>query len=113
MAQADVLKDLALKDLAPTGKLRAAINLGNGVLAQKDADGNPKGITPDLARELGKRLSVPVDTYAVGSALFDNHAQTVTDYTADVVRVKVHGEWVDMAKIGRSPRDNADLERVW
>ena len=26
-----------LKDLAPTGKLRAAINLGNSVLAQSDA----------------------------------------------------------------------------
>ena len=48
----------ALKDLAPTGKLRAAINLGNGVLAQKDpASSEPKGITPDLARELAKRLA--------------------------------------------------------
>ena len=28
-----------LKDLAPTGKLRAAINFGNGVLAQRDAGG--------------------------------------------------------------------------
>ena len=33
-----------LKDLAPTGKLRAAINFGNGVLAQKDpASGAPQG----------------------------------------------------------------------
>ena len=51
-----------LKDLAPTGKLRVAINLGNMVLAQKDpATGQPKGITPDLARELGRRLGVPVE----------------------------------------------------
>ncbi len=50
----------AVKDLAPTGTLRAAINLGNVVLAQKDEMGQPKGITVDLARELGKRLSVPV-----------------------------------------------------
>src|SRR5215470_9401220 len=51
-----------LKDLAPTGKVRAAINLGNMVLAQKDpATGQPKGITPDLARELGRRLGVPVE----------------------------------------------------
>jgi polar amino acid transport system substrate-binding protein len=51
-----------LKDLAPTGKLRAAINLGNMVLSQKDpATGQPKGITPDLARELGRRLGVPVE----------------------------------------------------
>ncbi len=50
----------AVKDLAPTGALRAAINLGNVVLAQKDETGQPKGITVDLARELGKRLNVPV-----------------------------------------------------
>jgi polar amino acid transport system substrate-binding protein len=51
----------AVKDLAPTGTLRAAINLGNVVLAQKDEAGKPKGITVDLARELGRRLNVPVE----------------------------------------------------
>jgi polar amino acid transport system substrate-binding protein len=50
-----------LKEIAPTGTLRAAINLGNSVLAQKDEAGKPKGITPDLARELGKRLNLPVE----------------------------------------------------
>ena len=70
------------------------------------------GFSPEKIRRF-ERLSVPVDIYAVGSALFDNHGATVTDYTADVVRIKVHGEWVDMAKIGRSPCDNPDLERVW
>jgi polar amino acid transport system substrate-binding protein len=52
----------ALRDLAPTGTLRAAINLGNMVLAQADpATGEPRGITPELARELGRRLGVPVE----------------------------------------------------
>ena len=51
-----------LQDLAPTGKLRAAINLGNMVLAQKDpATGRPRGITADLAHELGRRLHVEVE----------------------------------------------------
>ena len=66
--------DKVLKDLAPTGKLRAAINLGNSVLAQKDeATGQPKGITPDLARELGRRLGVPVEliTYDAAGKVFD------------------------------------------
>jgi polar amino acid transport system substrate-binding protein len=49
-----------LRDLAPTGKLRAAINFGNAVLAQKGPAGEPKGITPDLAAELGRRLGVAV-----------------------------------------------------
>lgn len=59
-----------------------------------------------------EKLNVPVDFYGVGSSLFDNHGPTVTDFTADVVRVKVHGQWVPMAKVGRAPADNPDLERV-
>lgn len=59
----------ALADLAPGGKLRAAINYGNAVLAQKDeATGQPKGITPDLARELGRRLGVPVELVIFNAA---------------------------------------------
>jgi polar amino acid transport system substrate-binding protein len=51
-----------VKDLAPTGKLRAAINAGNVVLVQKDAaGGEPRGITVDLARELARRLGVAAD----------------------------------------------------
>jgi polar amino acid transport system substrate-binding protein len=47
-------------ELAPSGKLRAAINFGNPVLAQKDpATGEPSGVSVDLAREWGRRLGVP------------------------------------------------------
>jgi polar amino acid transport system substrate-binding protein len=49
----------AVKELAPTGTLRAAINYGNGVLAQKSAEG-PRGVSADLSRELAKRLGVPL-----------------------------------------------------
>src|SRR6188474_3982694 len=48
-----------LKDLAPTGTLRASINLGNIVLAQGTPE-SPSGVTPELARELARRLGVPV-----------------------------------------------------
>jgi polar amino acid transport system substrate-binding protein len=51
----------ALKELAPTGKLRAAINYGNGVLAQKGPDGEPRGVSADLSRELARRLGVPLE----------------------------------------------------
>ncbi len=70
------------------------------------------GFAPEKIRKFEK-LGVPVDIYAVGSYLFNNNGSTVTDFTADVVRVKVHGEWVDMAKVGRKPLDNPNLERVW
>ena len=49
-------------DLAPSGRLRAAINLGNPVLASRDpASGEPRGVSVDLARELASRLGVPVE----------------------------------------------------
>jgi nicotinate phosphoribosyltransferase len=70
------------------------------------------GFTPEKIRRF-ETLNVPVDTYAVGSSLFDNHGPTVSDFTADVVRVKLDGQWVDMAKIGRRPCENSDLQRVW
>jgi nicotinate phosphoribosyltransferase len=70
------------------------------------------GFNPDKIRRFEK-LGVPVDIYAVGSSLFNNNGTTVTDFTADVVRVKVHDEWIDMAKVGRRPLDNENLERVW
>ncbi|HUO20967.1 MAG TPA: transporter substrate-binding domain-containing protein [Caulobacteraceae bacterium] len=49
-----------LAALAPTGVLRAAINLGNSVLAQQDAAGELHGVSVDLARALGRSLGVPV-----------------------------------------------------
>jgi nicotinate phosphoribosyltransferase len=70
------------------------------------------GFNPEKIRRFEK-LGVPVDIYGVGSWLFNNNSGTVTDFTGDVVRVKVHGEWIDMAKIGRAPLDNPNLERVW
>jgi polar amino acid transport system substrate-binding protein len=49
------------KELAPSGTLRVGLNYGNFLLVLKDApDGSPRGIAPDLARELGKRLGTPV-----------------------------------------------------
>jgi polar amino acid transport system substrate-binding protein len=58
-----------VKEIAPTGRLHAAINFGNAVLAQKDpASGDPRGVSVDLARELGRRLGVPVELVPFESA---------------------------------------------
>lgn len=59
----------ARADLAPTGRLRAVINLGNPILARRDAaTGEAAGVSVDLARELGRRLGVPVALTVVQSA---------------------------------------------
>ncbi len=46
--------------LAPSGTLRAAINLGNPVLARRDADGQLGGVSTELARALARRLGLPL-----------------------------------------------------
>jgi polar amino acid transport system substrate-binding protein len=59
----------AVSDLAPTGKLRAAINFGNPVLAGRDAATNaPCGISVDLAHELARRLGVAIEVVPYDSA---------------------------------------------
>ena len=48
-------------ELAPTGVLRAAINMGNALLVTgRTASGDPEGVAPDMAREIATRLGVPV-----------------------------------------------------
>jgi polar amino acid transport system substrate-binding protein len=48
--------------LAPSGRLRVAINLGNPILAQRDAaSGKLLGVSVVIAERLGERLHVPLD----------------------------------------------------
>src|ERR1700719_3985614 len=50
-----------IRDLAPTGVLRAGINLSNALLVTgKSPSGDPEGVAPDMAREIATRLGVPV-----------------------------------------------------
>jgi nicotinate phosphoribosyltransferase len=66
------------------------------------------GFTPERIR-LFESLNVPADIYGVGSYLMRGEKN---DFTADIVRVKINGQWHDMAKAGRRPIDNPNLERV-
>ena len=54
------MMEIIVDDLAPTGVLRASINLGNPVLAHGTPQA-PGGVTVDIAREIAKRLGVPVE----------------------------------------------------
>jgi polar amino acid transport system substrate-binding protein len=48
-------------ELAPTGVLRAGINLSNFLLVTgKSPAGDPEGVAPDMAGEIAKRLGVPL-----------------------------------------------------
>src|SRR4029079_14337643 len=52
----------AVAALAPTGTLRAAINLSNFLLVSgRGEDGNPVGVSPDMARELAEPLGVGLE----------------------------------------------------
>ena len=86
-------------ELAPSGTLRAAINFGNPILASRDAaSGEARGVSVDLARELGKRLGVPVE---------------LVSYTAagKVVEGAKSNEW-DIAFVAIDPKRGADMEQT-
>ena len=60
-APATAVSDKLRAEFAPTGVLRVGTNFGNPVIVQKDpAGGDPRGVGPTLARELARRLGVPV-----------------------------------------------------
>ena len=90
----------AVNDLAPGGTLRAAINVGNAVLAQRPATpgGEPTGISVDLARELGRRLGVPVQLI-------------VFDAAGKVVEAGKQGGW-DIAFVALDPARAAEIAQT-
>lgn len=70
------------KEFAPSGTLVAGVNFGNIVIAQKDpAGGDPRGVGPSLARELARRLGVPVSyvTYDTAGKMADAVKQGAWD----------------------------------
>jgi polar amino acid transport system substrate-binding protein len=61
-------------EIAPTGKLRIGLNYQNFLLVLGDGpDGEPRGIAPDLGRELARRVGLPVEYFRFDAAgkLFD------------------------------------------
>ena len=69
--------------LAPTGRLRASINLGNPILASVDpASGRARGVSVDLARALAERLGVPLEAIEFPAAA--KSVDAVTSGAADI-----------------------------
>ncbi|PLZ02847.1 ABC transporter substrate-binding protein [Burkholderia sp. WAC0059] len=73
---------LPVSAIAPSGTLRVAINLGNAVLARREADGRPAGVSVDLAAELARRLGLAVEHVVVDAAA--KSVEAVRSGAADV-----------------------------
>ncbi len=58
----------AKADLTPTGKLRAGINFQNVLLTTRGPNGEQGGVAVEFARELARRLDVPLEIIAYESA---------------------------------------------
>ena len=67
---------------APSGTLRASINLGNPILANKNASGQAVGVSVDLATELAKRLGLPLELVIVDAA--GKSVDTLSQDKADI-----------------------------
>jgi len=85
----------ARTELAHAGKLRAAINLGNPILASRGPDGTPQGVSVDLAREAARRLQVALELVPFDSA------------GAVVAAMQAHQ--VDLAFVAIDPVRGADM----
>ena len=68
-ATAQPITTAVRSELAPTAKLRVGIHYVNIFLVSKDpATGEPRGVAIDLARELGRRIGVPVEFVGYANA---------------------------------------------
>ena len=73
---------MSLAELAPTGTLRAGINMSNFLLVSGGlVDGVPVGVSPDLARAIAAKLGVPVQLvpYPSPGLLADDAGKGVWD----------------------------------
>jgi polar amino acid transport system substrate-binding protein len=86
----------AAAELASSGTLRAAINLGNPILAGRAPGGEPRGVSVDLAREAARRLGLEVELVVFNAA-------------GSVVEA-VKAKQVDLAFVAIDPVRAADME---
>lgn len=85
-----------LSELAPTGTLRAGINFQNLLLVTSGSQGGePGGPAPDLAREIARRLGLPLEFVGFNTA----------GKLADAVS---SGEW-DIAFLGAEPLREGEI----
>jgi len=62
------MNDAIVQAFTPTGRLRASINLGNPILAGRDEQGEPCGVSVDLARAFAQQLGAPLELVVFDTA---------------------------------------------
>ncbi len=78
-----LLNPKIIKQFASTGRLRASINLGNPILANRDPQsGLPFGVSVDLAQQFAKLLDVDIDLVVFDSA--GKSVEAVSQGAADI-----------------------------
>ena len=118
--------EAVIRALAPAGRLRAAINLGNPILAHRDAaTGEAGGVSVDLAGELGRELNVAVELILFEKAVLSVDAvrgeqADVGFFAVDPARsaglrftapyVLIEGSY--LVARGSAVRDNAEVDRA-
>jgi len=75
------LSATAKQELAPSGKLRAGMNLGNTLFTSQDASGQLHGVSVDLMQELAHRIGVPLEmvVYPQPGQVADDSAKGLWD----------------------------------
>lgn len=81
MPNTDITPDL-VATFAPTGVLRASINLGNPILANTDPTGAAGGVSVDLARNFAEQLGVPLELVVFKTA--GQSVDAITNQQADI-----------------------------
>ena len=74
----------AKKALAPTGKLRAGMNIGNNLFTRQNETGQLYGVSVDLMQELANRLGVPLQM-----VVYNQPGQVADDVGNDVWDVAI------------------------
>src|SRR5438093_7452586 len=127
-AMATEITQAVRSELAPSGKLRVGLNHGNFLLVTSGSSGtDPKGVASDLARELGRRVGVPVEfikfetagklgdgvkTGAWDVAFLGNEPQRAAEIAFTAAYLEIPSTYIVSATSGIRSVDEVDREGV-
>ena len=120
-----MMNEAILTALAPHGELRAAINMSNFLLVSgRSADGGPDGLSPDLAKEIARRLGVPCrlvpfegpgqladavgqDIWDIGNIAFEPERAQTIDFSTSYIKIDANF----LVRDGSSFTTNAEIDK--